>query len=88
MSAADGGGGGEGRRSPLLPIPAISFGSAKKKRGGRLLCRPLVSRELAYFKLVIAVRSTESLAMPVAPHQLDPTPVGLIDVTLVVPEAV
>src|SRR5664279_3277247 len=44
-------------------------------------------RKLVYFRLVIAVRSTESLAMPVAPHQFDPVPFGLIGVTLVVPEA-
>ena len=28
-------------------------------------------RKISYFRLVIAVRSTESLAMPVAPHHFD-----------------
>ena len=45
------------------------------------------SRENNYFRLVIAVRSAESLTIPAAPHQLEPAPPGLIDVTLVVPEA-
>jgi hypothetical protein len=33
--------------------------------------------------LVIAVRSAESLTIPAAPHQFEPTPVGLIGVTKV-----
>src|SRR6516165_5557145 len=37
----------------------------------------------AYFRLVIAVRSAESFAMPAAPHQLEPKPPGLIAVMLV-----
>src|SRR5579864_599898 len=41
----------------------------------------------SYFRLVIAVRSADSLAMPAAPHQLEPAPVGLIDVMLPVPLA-
>src|SRR5580698_5546168 len=56
------------------------------KRGGRPVCRPFDFSRITYFRLVIAVRSTESLAMPAAPHQFEPTPVGLIGVTLVVPE--
>ena len=40
-----------------------------------------------YFRLLIAVRSKESLAMPAAPHQLEAVPPGLIGVTLVVPVA-
>src|SRR5215470_1285393 len=45
------------------------------------------SREETYFRLLIAVRSKDSLAMPAAPHQLEPAPPGLIAVTLVVPVA-
>ncbi len=45
-----------------------------------------LSFERTYFRLAIAVRSTESLAIPVAPHQLEPTPPGLIGVTLPRPE--
>ena len=37
---------------------------------------------MTYFRLVAAVRSTESLAMPVAPHQLDWNPPGLMADTL------
>ncbi len=69
------------------PIPAM-FGSFKNKKGAAdLLCRPLGLGRGAYFRLAAAVRSTESLATPAAPHQFDPAPPGLIDVTLVVPEA-
>ena len=35
-------------------------------------------KEEFYFRLVIAVRSAESLAMPVAPHQFDSKPPGLM----------
>ena len=35
----------------------------------------------------MAVRSAESLAMPAAPHQFEPAPLGLMGVTKVVPEA-
>jgi hypothetical protein len=57
----------------------------QKKRGGRSLCRPRGLDGMTYFRLVIAVRSAESLAMPAAPHQLEPAPVGLIEVMLLVP---
>lgn len=51
----------------------------KQKRGGRSICRPFkVSGGETYFRLVIAVRSADSLTMPVAPHQLEPTPDGLM----------
>ena len=35
-----------------------------------------------HFRFVIAVKSAESLAMPVAPHQLEPNPPGLMSETL------
>jgi hypothetical protein len=44
-------------------------------------------RPAVYFRLA-AVRSTESLAMNDAPHQLDPAPLGLIALTLPIPVAV
>ncbi len=57
------------------------------KKGGRQNnLPPPIFEKIAYFRLVIAVRSAESLAMPAAPHQLEPTPVGLIAVMLLVPE--
>ena len=60
---------------------------ASKQKGRQIALPPLVSRlgTKTYFRLVIAVRSNESLAMPAAPHQFEPVPPGLIGVTLVVP---
>ena len=43
------------------------------ERGGKFSAAPRSSKG-TYFRLVIAVRSAESLTMPVAPHQLEPTP--------------
>ena len=48
---------------------------------------PQSPKKKAYFRLVTAVRSKDSLAMPAAPHQLEPAPPGLIGVMLVVPVA-
>ena len=59
------------RRAP--PVPHHSTAS-QNKRGGRLLCRPFVFDRMSYFRLVSAVRSAESLTMPAAPHQFEPTP--------------
>ena len=60
----------------------------QKTRGRQIALPPFQqSRHDSYFRLVIAVRSAESLTIPAAPHQLEPAPPGLIDVTLVVPEA-
>src|SRR5882757_1944591 len=69
-------------RHPQLCRPA-------KAKGRQIaLPPPSIPGRGHYFRLDIAVRSTESLAIPVAPHQLEPAPVGLIGVTLVVPPAV
>ena len=38
--------------------------------------------EMNYFRLVIAVRSAESLTIPTALHQLEPKPFGLMAVRL------
>src|SRR6266852_3498396 len=81
-----------GRSTPRRPSLASrsspsAWASQQKQRGGRSLCRPFRQDRKDYFKLVMAVRSNESLAMPVAPHQLEPTPPGLMGVTLVVPVA-
>src|SRR5260370_39083110 len=61
------------------------IGLTAKQRGGRSLCRPRGLERMIYFRLVIAVRSAESLAMPAAPHQFEPNAVaplpGLIAVT-------
>ena len=51
---------------------------APNDEGGRSLCRPLDLRGRNYFRLVIVVRSAESLAIPVAPHQSDSNPPGLM----------
>ena len=84
------------RRTSLLPIILIALSSASlastiermNNKRRQIALPPLLQiRKNNYFRLVIAVRSTESLAMPAAPHQFEPTPVGLIGVTLVVPEA-
>ena len=48
------------------------------KRGGRSLCRPFGLERRTYFRLVIAVRSAESLTMPAAPHQPEPKRPGLM----------
>jgi hypothetical protein len=77
----------DSHRSPLAACPASSS-VATSKRGGRSLCRPRRLKRTIYFRLVIAVRSAESLAIPAAPHQLEPAPIGLIGVTLVLPPAV
>src|SRR4029453_17329665 len=52
------------------------------KRKGRQIALPppIRSTRMSYFRLVIAVRSADSLTMPVAPHQLEPKPPGLIAV--------
>ena len=47
------------------------------KRGGRSLCRPFNPEGSDYFRLVIAVRSADSLTMPAAPHQLEPIATGI-----------
>src|SRR3954469_9777048 len=63
----------------------------RPKAKGRQVCPAALIkslREEAYFRLLIAVRSNDSLAMPAAPHQLEPTPDGLIAVTKVPVEAV
>ena len=41
-----------------------------KKGAADCAAAPLHSGEVAYFRLVIAVRSAESLTMPAAPHNL------------------
>ena len=56
------------------------------EKGGRFSAVPR-RMENSHFRLVIAVRSAESLTIPAAPHQLEPAPPGLIGVTLAVPEA-
>ncbi len=38
--------------------------------------------EFVYFRFVFTVRSKDSLATKVAPHQSEPRPLGLIEVTL------
>ena len=55
-----------------------------KKKGRQIALPPPVRRQkMTYFRLVIAVRSAESLTMPVAPHQLElEADAGLIAVTL------
>ena len=54
----------------------------KQKGAADRSAAPSVFERRTYFRLVIAVRSAESLTMPVAPHQLEPKPPGLIEVTI------
>jgi hypothetical protein len=70
------------RSHPFLGALAIPHSLAAKQKGGRSLCRPASLERTTYFRLVIAVRSAENLAMPAAPHQLEPKPPGLIGVKL------
>ena len=62
---------------------AARNGRSTNTKGGRSICRPsLPTCGSAHFRLVIAVRSAESLATPTALHQLEPKPPGLIAVML------
>jgi hypothetical protein len=72
-------------RRSRLQHDHVSF-SQPRRRGRQITLPPPIFEKTAYFRLVIAVRSAESLAMPAAPHQFEPTPVGLIGVRLVDPE--
>src|SRR3978361_427921 len=77
----------EAGRLDLCRHPACAL---RPKAKGRQVCPAALIkslREEAYFRLLIAVRSNDSLAMPAAPHKLEPAPPGLIAVTLVVPVA-
>src|SRR5882757_3994268 len=73
-----------GRR--LQPIRSHLRVTTNKRAADRSAA-PCSLGRISYFRLVIAVRSAESLTIPVAPHQLEPAPPGLIGVMLVVPEA-
>jgi hypothetical protein len=54
---------------------------ATKQKGRQIALPPPRSLErMTYFRLVIAVRSAESLTMPDAPHQLDLVPFASIPV--------
>jgi hypothetical protein len=52
----------------------------QNKRAADRSTAPVCLERMIYFKLVIAVRSAESLTMPAAPHQLEPKPPGLVGV--------
>src|SRR4051794_36621002 len=76
------------RASRTMRAPACAPKSQSKRAAGCPAALIKSLREEAYFRLLIAVRSKDSLAMPAAPHQLEPTPDGLIAVTKVPVEAV
>jgi hypothetical protein len=70
------------RQHVFLATLAIQTRSAHRKTKGRQIALPPRRLErMTYFRLVIAVRSAESLTMPAAPHQFEPNPLGLIAVT-------
>ena len=82
-----------GAREAARPRPSVwketpafrGLPSTRDQSKGRQIALPPSSDRgspKAYFRLVIAVRSTDSLAIPAAPHQLEPKPPGLIEVTL------
>src|ERR1700692_3283945 len=56
-------------------------GSPQTKGAADRSAAPCSLERISYFRLVIAVRSAESLTIPVAPHQLEPKPPGLMAVT-------
>src|SRR4029077_2015171 len=62
-----------------------SFRSPQTKGAADRSAAPSSLERMTYFRLVIAVRSAESLAMPAAPHQFELVPNGLLPVTVVVP---
>ena len=74
-------------REPSAKLLA-SFASAKRKgrrpAGSR---RPLIVSMSTYFRLDIAVRSNLPATTKDEPHQLEPNPPGLIEVTLLVNRA-
>src|ERR1700731_1802198 len=63
----------------LIPMPANTI--QKRRAADRSAALVRNRRKISYFRLVIAVRSTESLAMPVAPHQFELAPNALFPVT-------
>src|SRR5690348_7638356 len=71
------------RQPKPIPVPASTV--QKRRAADRSAALVRHRRKRSYFRLVIAVRSTESLAMPVAPHQFELVPNGLFPVTVVVP---
>src|SRR3981081_3377880 len=62
-----------------------AFGSPQNKGAADRSAAPVAFDRMTYFRLVIAVRSAESLTMPAAPTQFEPNAVapvpGLIAVT-------
>jgi len=70
--------------SLMLGRSQPEIGRSTNTKGGRSICRPFEAdlSGSAHFRLVIAVRSAESLATPTALHQLEPKPPGLIAVML------
>src|ERR1700692_1669951 len=64
------------RPQPVLP----HFSSTQTKGAADYSAAPVFTRGESYFRLVIAVRSAESLTTPAAPHQLEPKPPGLVGV--------
>ena len=84
--AADGGYSAAALRKPMPRRPFLAVSpfqthlADRKTKGGRLLCRPVSLERMTYFRLVIAVRSAENFTTPVAPHQLEPKPPGLMEV--------
>src|ERR1700704_1142609 len=63
------------------PSPTQTRLARRKTKGRQIALPPRRLERMTYFRLVIAVRSAESLTMPAAPHQFEPNPLGLIAVT-------
>src|SRR5882724_11732357 len=82
-------------RGPMPRLPSLStvlkfhrMSLTKNKGAADRSAAPSVDDpKKSYFRLVMAVRSAESLTMPAAPHQFEPVPNGLFPVTVVVPTA-
>jgi hypothetical protein len=84
------------RRAGEIHHAALGAAATDMKKGRRSSRRPSAGggcccgrpRRRPLYLRFAEVKSTESLAMNVAPHQLDPRPRGLIADTLELPDAV
>jgi hypothetical protein len=75
-------------RAPVLSFPeACASGQIPIMKASWAACKPKtpharLGSSPGYLRFVLAVRSKESLATKVAPHQFEPRPLGLIALTL------
>src|SRR4051794_38747881 len=70
------------RKSRCCPEMTVHPTPLRKTKRAADCSAALIGLGMTYFRFVIAVRSAESLTMPVAPHHPDSKPPGLIGETL------